>query len=284
MWAGIEKRVADSPAPVRSIAHRKRPTVRWVLAAAAAIVLIVAGTITVVRRRSNDDVLSATVLRFERERSWIPRGTGASAEAVLINEAGKYEIGLTNSKLPAVAGDDLELWLHSAGRPGQPQRHRACGAGTPATATDACSVIAGLDPKSHYVVDISIEPHDGDAAHSGQSIRPRPTRTGVARPAWPNCRRDVVGVGVAHLERCRHETVHGPGGSTRCAEATRSHEVASIGAALRSSEVGDRDLVLPFEVERYPSVAFEGPCWHRGRTGSPVASWTYGGAGLPSLP
>jgi hypothetical protein len=31
-------------------------------------------------------------------------------------------------------------------------------------------VPAGLDPSSHYVVDISIEPRDGIAAHSGQSI------------------------------------------------------------------------------------------------------------------
>ena len=168
VWAGIEKRVADSPAPVHSIAHRKRPTVRWVLAAAAAIVLIVAGTITVVRRRSNDDVLSAAVLKFDAAQ-FDPRGAGASAEAVLINNDGKYEIRLTNSKLPAVAGDDLELWLIQPDAQGNPS-DIAPVALVAGDGDGTYRVPSGLDPKSHYVVDISIEPRDGDAAHSGRSI------------------------------------------------------------------------------------------------------------------
>jgi len=169
VWAGIEKRVADSPAPVHSIAHRRRPTARWILAAAAAIVLVVAGTITVVRRRSNnDDVLSAAVLKFDAAQ-FDPRGAGASAQALLINSHGTYEIRLENSKLPSVAGDDLELWLIQPDAQGNPS-DIAPVALVAGNGDGTYRVPSGLDPKSHYVVDISIEPRDGDAAHSGQSI------------------------------------------------------------------------------------------------------------------
>ena len=65
--------------------------------------------------------------------------------------------------------DDLELWLIQTDADGNPvdvapvALVEGSGAGT-------YVVPAGLDPGVHNVVDISIEPRDGDNAHSGQSI------------------------------------------------------------------------------------------------------------------
>ena len=65
--------------------------------------------------------------------------------------------------------DDLELWLIEPDASGQPVDVAPVSLINDAT-PGVYAVPAGLDPSSHYIVDISIEPRDGDAAHSGQSI------------------------------------------------------------------------------------------------------------------
>jgi anti-sigma-K factor RskA len=173
VWAGIEHQLADRPAPatageptdVVSLAGRRRRA--WtLLAAAAAVVAIVGAGVVVLGGGSDTDVVSTAALTFDPE-AFDPRGAEATARAELVEADGGLEIRLTDASLPNVAGEDLQLWLIEPDASGQP--------------IDVASVALldggrtyrvpeGLDPSSHFVVDISIEPRDGDPAHSGKSI------------------------------------------------------------------------------------------------------------------
>jgi Anti-sigma-K factor rskA len=176
VWAGIERRTADdrvtqvapAMAPPVSIDARRRPGGRWAMAAAAALVLVLAGAIVLANRGSQAEVLSSAVLTFD-PTAFDPRGADATATAELIERSGRLEIRLRDVDLPSLTGDDLELWLIQPDADGNPL-DIASVALVKGSGSGSYQVPAGLDPDSHYVVDISIEPHDGDAAHSGQSI------------------------------------------------------------------------------------------------------------------
>ena len=138
------------------------------LAAAAAIVLIVAVTVAVAGRGTTDEVVSVAALTYD-PAAFDPRGADASAEAQLLARDGAYSIRLTDTNFPELDADDLELWLIEPDDAGNPVDV------APVSLVDpdddgTYDVPAGLDPGTHYVVDISIEPRDGDATHSGQSI------------------------------------------------------------------------------------------------------------------
>lgn len=176
VWTGIDRRLNDndraeaSPATVRPITDaRRRGAVVWSLAAAAAIVLVVAGAVAVIANRgSNGEVVSAAPLAFDPDE-FDPRGSAASAQAELVDHGDRYSIRLTGTSFPELSDDDLELWLIEIDSNGNPIDV------APVSLIDrdgdrAYDVPAGLDPTTHFVVDISIEPRDGDASHSGQSI------------------------------------------------------------------------------------------------------------------
>jgi hypothetical protein len=169
VWAGIDRAIhADTPLVVPL---RKRRTIGrgWLIAAAAAVVALVAGAVIAFRTGDDDeDVVAAAVLVHDAD-AFDPRGAGATATARLVEHDGRYAIELSDADLPTIPGDDLELWLIEPDAQGNPVDV------APVSVIDSAqpgvySVPAGLDPASHYVVDISIEPRDGDAAHSGQSI------------------------------------------------------------------------------------------------------------------
>jgi anti-sigma-K factor RskA len=88
---------------------------------------------------------------------------------VLVRQGDHYEIRLTDTELPALADDDLELWLIEPDAAGAPL-DVAPVAVVDRAGSGSYRVPSNLDPASHYIVDISIEPRDGDAAHSGRSI------------------------------------------------------------------------------------------------------------------
>ena len=98
-----------------------------------------------------------------------PLGADAAATAELVESGDGYEITLVDSMLPSDLGEpaDLELWLIATDADGN--------------ITDIASVAlvdgAGsyevpdsIDVTSHRIVDISIEPRDGDDTHSSRSI------------------------------------------------------------------------------------------------------------------
>jgi anti-sigma-K factor RskA len=169
VWAGIEERIAE-PAPVLSIAEhrRRRPPAMWLLAAAAAVVVVVAGAVVLVNRDTDEQVVSAAALTFDPS-AFDPRGAEARARAQLLDRDGSYSIRLTDTSFPSLTDDDLELWLIEPDADGNPVDVAPVSLVDP-DGDGVYEVPEGLDPSTHFVVDISIEPRDGDSAHSGQSI------------------------------------------------------------------------------------------------------------------
>jgi anti-sigma-K factor RskA len=173
VWSGIAETVAAEPAPVVPIASRRGARPTWMWAAAAAVVLVVGVAVGLRALVGGDDaesVVSSAVLVHD-PASFDPLGSDAAATAVLLERDGHFELELTDATLPDVAtdGDDLELWLiepDAAGNPVDIAPVALIESADPGT----YRVPDGVDPSSHYVVDISIEPRDGDAAHSGRSI------------------------------------------------------------------------------------------------------------------
>ena len=100
-----------------------------------------------------------------------PAGEDAAASAVLIDADGAESIRIDDDALPFDLDEDasLELWLIEADADGNVVDLVSLG-DIEADGDRTFPVPAGYDPRVFTVVDISIEPHDGDAAHSGRSI------------------------------------------------------------------------------------------------------------------
>lgn len=174
IWTAIERETgpADTSTPTAAggnvvpIGARRR-SVPVYLAAAAAVVLLVVGAVAVIGRDDSTNVVSATALSYDPD-AFDPLGAEASATARLLERDGVYEIELADTRLPGSIGDaDLELWLIEADADG------AIVDVAPVALLDESGryvVPDDIDVTTHTIVDISIEPRDGDAAHSGRSI------------------------------------------------------------------------------------------------------------------
>ncbi len=73
------------------------------------------------------------------------------------------------------AGADLEVWLIRPDADGNVADLVSLGVVDPAD-PGSLDVPGGYVPDAYYVVDISVEPRDGDAGHSGRSILRGPRR------------------------------------------------------------------------------------------------------------
>jgi hypothetical protein len=173
IWRAVEADIArpvataDQPAPagrhpVRpGRARRERP--RWlipVVAAAAAAVLAVAGTVTVdrfLRRPPGEEVTARATL------TPLPAVPAAAGGSVRVLSDGAMRIDVRN--LPLTTGFH-EVWLID---PDDLTKMVAIG-----NLSDKPGVVLpvppGTDLNRYRLVDVSDEPHDGDAAHSGQSL------------------------------------------------------------------------------------------------------------------
>ena len=168
VWAGIEHRLADEPALVVDLARRRSPgRAAWLLGMAAALVLVVVGVAVVMNRSSSDAVLATAELAHDPQ-AFDPLGADAAATARLVERDGVYEIVIDDARFPDVTGGaDLELWLIEADDAGNIVDV------APVSLVDGSgsyTVPDELDVSTHRIVDISIEPRDGDEAHSGRSI------------------------------------------------------------------------------------------------------------------
>jgi hypothetical protein len=180
VWDGIEAGL-DGPAvgtptaeqqeadavDVVDITRRRRGLGWWVAgAAAAAVVLVVSVGVAITGGDDDIDVRSTAQLGFDPD-NFDPLGADAAATAELVSVDGELQIRLTDAQLPELDGADLELWLIEPDADGTPVDVAPV---STLDGSDVYTLPAGLDPTSHFVVDISIEPRDGDEAHSGRSI------------------------------------------------------------------------------------------------------------------
>lgn len=177
LWEGIAAELGDeldadteSPTLGGTIVplRARRSLVLPLLAAAAALVLVVAG-VAVLRTGDDTTTLAAADLSFDAA-TFDPAGASSAATARLVEQDGDERIRLDDADLPFDLDEDaaLELWLIHVDDTGIVD---LVSLGDIAADGDrSFAVPDGYDPAVYSVVDISIEPRDGDASHSGRSI------------------------------------------------------------------------------------------------------------------
>ena len=149
----------DHPVVVSMNKRRLGRASGWL--AAAAVVALVAGVATMfaVRSPSSTEQVVATAELRQLE----PLGA-TTASAQLVTESGRTHLVIDATDMPpAPAGSEYELWLIDRGVTDP----RSLG-----TVTGSSDVVVpmAIDPTKYPIVDISIEPQDGNRQHSGHSI------------------------------------------------------------------------------------------------------------------
>lgn len=142
-----------------------------VLAAAAALALVVAGAIIFADRSGNSTSVVATA-ELSYDETFDELGVTAVAGAELAeNDDGSAEIRIVGASLPNPTDEpaDLELWLIEPDADGNVADLVSLGLVDPAE-PGVYEVPDGYDPGTFFVVDISVEPRDGQPTHSGRSI------------------------------------------------------------------------------------------------------------------
>jgi anti-sigma-K factor RskA len=163
VWLAVEREIESPPRPGPEHARRTGPARRWrlpVLAAAAAAVLGVAGTIVVtevMHRAPAEEVTARATL------SALPTVPATAHGTVRVLADGEMRIDVRD--LPLTTGFH-EVWLID---PDDPTKMVSLG-----NLNDRPDVVLpvppGVDMNRYRLVDVSDEPHDGDAAHSGRSL------------------------------------------------------------------------------------------------------------------
>ena len=179
IWTAIEASIAtpaatadaNSDASVVQLASWRRSRV-WLAAAAAATVLVAAGAVTLnaTRSDSGSEILAKAELTWD-SATFDPIGADATATAELISDESGYAIDFERMRLPETLsnGEELELWLIQPDAENDPAALVSLGT-IDAASTTIFDVPDGFDPDDYFVVDISVEPADGNPAHSGRSI------------------------------------------------------------------------------------------------------------------
>lgn len=179
VWAAIEsaahpvEETEDTVVPMQS---RWPSTRRLVLGAAAVLVLVAAGVAAFMLTRDDPGRVVASASLAYDPGNFDELGVEARAGVDLIADSGGHRIVIVDAALPSPeAGADLEMWLIRPDIEGNVADLVSLGVVDPAD-LGSLQVPAGYDPGAYYVVDISVEPRDGDEAHSGRSILRGPLR------------------------------------------------------------------------------------------------------------
>jgi hypothetical protein len=134
-------------------AGRRRPGSSWLLAAAASVAVLAFGGWWLARG-STPDVLAATALERLQD---VGRG-----EVELVDDGGSLRLRLDTEGLEAEDGF-LEVWVID------PEVSQLVSLG-PLRQDGVYELPDGLDPEAFPIVDVSVEPFDGDPTHSGNSV------------------------------------------------------------------------------------------------------------------
>ena len=113
----------------------------------------------------------AEAMRTAHEETVLRERADADALVSLHDADGTFRLSVDESDLPDLNAEtaDLELWLIQPDADGNPADLVSLGLIDP-TDPGTFDVPEGFDPDVFFVVDISVEPRDGNAAHSGRSI------------------------------------------------------------------------------------------------------------------
>jgi anti-sigma-K factor RskA len=144
---------ADTGTVVPITSGRRRP---WLLALSAAAAVVVVVTAGILLTRDGDDERVVSAVELEQ------LGESGSGRAQLIDRDGMLELRLDTAELDAGDGY-LELWLID------PSVTRLVSLG-PLRPDGVYDLPPGVDPAQFPIVDVSVEPVDGDPTHSGQSV------------------------------------------------------------------------------------------------------------------
>ncbi len=173
VWAGIESAVRageDAHGTVVALEPRRRTRRRLAISVAAVLVVVVAGLAALLLARGDPSEVVATASLAYDPENFDALGAQAQAGAELVVNDGRHSIVLVDAELPSPeAGADLEVWLIRPDAAGNVASLVSLGVIDP-TDPGSLAIPAGYDPDDYFVVDISVEPRDGDAAHSGRTI------------------------------------------------------------------------------------------------------------------
>ncbi|WP_327005921.1 anti-sigma factor [Dactylosporangium sp. NBC_01737] len=144
------------------------------IAAAAAVVAAVAaaaGTALVLRDEPRDTVASCPAGSPRVSLEALPGApAGAGGYACLVTVDGERKLHVHAEGMPSQADGDYEAWLlDSTSLQGPGLRMQPLGV-MGVKADQELTVPGTLDLSRFNIVDISAEPHDGDATHSGRSL------------------------------------------------------------------------------------------------------------------
>lgn len=133
-----------------------------ILAAAAALVLVAAAGFGVSRILNRPAPLDVAA-QVELVNTDLPVVTTATAAVELLQSDGGYELDVDLSALPDPGDGVLEIWIIDEQVDGMFSLGIVDGDGR-------FVLPPGVDPANFPIVDISVEPLDGDPTHSGQSV------------------------------------------------------------------------------------------------------------------
>ena len=182
VWAGIDTRTRRRDRPSRridrdtnvvSLAHRRRNRfLAPALGIAAAAVLAVAG-IAVFNGRggSEPDVIASAVLEFDAGFDQLGSDRICTGEPGRRRHTTRSRSTMRTLPDPTSEDADLELWLIEVDSTTAASStwSRSCRS-LDGTEPGTFRCRTGYDPAVYTVVDISVEPHDGNDDHSGRSI------------------------------------------------------------------------------------------------------------------
>lgn len=173
VWDGIEATLGlgeAAPETVVSLDSRRWTGRRVLMGLAAALVgVVIAVGIFLAGNDGTRQVLATAMLAYDPV-SFDRLGDTASGNASLVSQDDQLVIEIVDSRLPDPGeGADLEVWLIQPDDEGNVADLVSLGVVNPVE-PGVLEIPASHDPAIYYVVDISVEPRDGDASHSGRSI------------------------------------------------------------------------------------------------------------------
>lgn len=129
----------------------------------AAALLVLAGLAVAATRFGGDDQPTRELASALMTDDGLPVATDATARARIVCDGDECAVEVDLSALPDAGGDDLELWVINS----DVTDMYSLGV---VSASGRFALPFGVTPEDFPIVDISVEPRDGVATHSGQSV------------------------------------------------------------------------------------------------------------------